>query len=86
MHPAEAEQVVVKFQRALSADGLGLRPKSALFLLPAAKLSGLREQITLCRRRRRPSSVRVLHHLSHQSRLSIINCGYMDIVDILGEI
>ena len=30
--------------------------------------------------------VRVLHHFSHQSRLSIINCGYMDIVDILGEI
>ena len=52
---------------------------------PAAKLSGLREQITLrCRRRRRPSSVRVLHHLSHQFRLSIINCGYLDIMDILG--
>ena len=34
VHPAEAEQVVVKFQRALSADGLGLRPKNALFLYP----------------------------------------------------
>ena len=51
--------------------------------LPAAKLSGLREQFTL---RRRPSvSVSVRHHLSHQSQLSIINCGYTDIVDILGE-